>query len=234
MSTLNNNANQLLEAADFNFARGRYDAAFDQYFEAFTQEFCEVAQKRLTNMTVEGLLSPEQLEKLFTYHNSLDSQRGGISSFNVGLMYENGVGKLKPDLGIAVRYYEKAVEEQIPDAYANLAQILVTGSGEPWGVKKDIARGIELLEKGVEAGSVECAYTLGCIYVDGKGVPANQRKAAYFLAVAYLAKHEHAHRLLILLQETSKLDFSAEVGAAKKQVDEWELLKLTNHGASGR
>jgi TPR repeat protein len=149
-------------------------------------------------------------------------------------MYENGVGKLKPDLGIAVRYYEKAVEEQIPDAYANLAQILVTGSGEPWGVKKDIARGIELLEKGVEAGSVECAYTLGCIYVDGKGVPANERKAAYFLAVAYLAKHEHAHRLLILLQETSKLDFSAEVGAAKKQVDEWELLKLTNHGASGR
>jgi len=51
---LNSNSSngwQLLEAADFNLARGQYDAAFDQYFEAFTQEFCEEAQKRLTLMT---------------------------------------------------------------------------------------------------------------------------------------------------------------------------------------
>ncbi|MEY3710067.1 MAG: hypothetical protein RIQ67_1707, partial [Pseudomonadota bacterium] len=48
-----------------NFARGRYEAAFDQYLEALNQELCEKAQKRLTSMVVEGLLSPEQLEKLF-------------------------------------------------------------------------------------------------------------------------------------------------------------------------
>jgi hypothetical protein len=35
---------------------------------------------------------------------------------------------------------------------------------------------------------------------------------------------------LILLQETSKLDFSAEIGAAKKQVEEWEFLKLSDQG----
>ncbi len=129
-------------------------------------------------------------------------------------------------MGIAVRYYERAIEEEIPDAFANLGQILITGAGEPWGIKKDVIRGIELLERGVEVGSRHCAYTLGCIYVDGKGVAANERKAAYYLAIAYLAKHEHAHRLLILLQQTSKLNFSAEIGAAKKQVDEWELIRL--------
>jgi TPR repeat protein len=72
------------------------------------------------------------LEKLFTHHNSLDSQRGGLSSYNVALLYENGIGQLKPDLGVAVRYYEKAAIEHVRDAYANLAQILISGSAETY------------------------------------------------------------------------------------------------------
>ena len=230
MTNLSNSNSQLLEAGDMNFARGRYEAAFDQYLEALTQELCEKAQKRLTSMVVEGLLSPEQLEKLFAHHNSMEVQRAGKSSFNVGLMYEHGVGALKPDLSIAAQYYEKAVQDGVADAYANLGQILITGSGESWGVKKDIKRGVELLETGVELGSRHCAYTLGCLFVDGKEIPANPRRGAYYLGVAYLAKHVHAHRVLILLQQTSKLDFSAEIGAAKKQVEEWEFLKSSDQG----
>jgi len=227
MNTYSSNGMQLLEAADFNLARGHYDAAFDQYFEAFTQEFCEEAQKRLTLMTSNGQLRPEQLEKLFAYHNWIDSQRGGISSYNVALLYENGIGQLKPDLKIAVQYYEKAVEENVRDAYANLAQILISGAAEAFGVPRDVTRGLDLLARGVELGSRECAYNLGCIYKAGKEVNVDDRKAAYYLGIAYLAKHEHAHRLLILLQETSKLDFSIEIAAAKRQIDEWELISLT-------
>ena len=158
MNPISSNGWQLLEAADFNLARGNYDAAFDQYFEAFTQEFCEDAQKRLTLMTSNGQLRPEQLEKLFAHHNSLDSQRGGLSSYNVALLYENGIGQLKPDLGVAVRYYENAVSEHVRDAYANLAQILISGSAETYGVSRDVTRGLELLARGVELGSRECAY----------------------------------------------------------------------------
>jgi TPR repeat protein len=227
---LNSNSSngwQLLEAADFNLARGQYDAAFDQYFEAFTQEFCEEAQKRLTLMTSNGQLRPEQLEKLFAHHNSLDSQRGGLSSYNVALLYENGIGQLKPDLGVAVKYYEKAVGEKVRDAYANLAQILISGSAASFGIEKDINRGLDLLATGVELGSRECAYNLGCLYKAGKDVAVDDRKAAYYLGIAYLAKHEHAHRLLILLQQTSKLDFSVEIASAKRQIDQWELISLT-------
>ena len=227
MNPISSNGWQLLEAADFNLARGNYDAAFDQYFEAFTQEFCEDAQKRLTLMTSNGQLRPEQLEKLFAHHNSLDSQRGGLSSYNVALLYENGIGQLKPDLGVAVQYYEKAVSEHVRDAYANLAQILISGSAETYGVSRDVTRGLELLARGVELGSRECAYNLGCLYKAGKDVAVDDRKAAYYLGIAYLARHERAHRLLILLQQTSKLDFSAEIAAAKRQIDEWELIRLS-------
>jgi TPR repeat protein len=227
LNPISSNGWQLLEAADFNLARGNYDAAFDQYFEAFTQEFCEDAQKRLTLMTSNGQLRPEQLEKLFAHHNSLDSQRGGLSSYNVALLYENGIGQLKPDLGVAVRYYENAVSEHVRDAYANLAQILISGSAETYGVSRDVTRGLELLARGVELGSRECAYNLGCLYKAGKDVAVDDRKAAYYLGIAYLARHEHAHRLLILLQQTSKLDFSAEIAAAKRQIDEWELIRLS-------
>lgn len=167
------------------------------------------------------------MEKLFTHHNSLDSQRGGLSSYNVALLYENGIGQLKPDLGVAVRYYEKAAIEHVRDAYANLAQILISGSAETYGVSRDVTRGLELLARGVELGSRECAYNLGCLYKAGKDVAVDDRKAAYYLGIAYLARHEHAHRLLILLQQTSKLDFSAEIAAAKRQINEWELIRLS-------
>ena len=182
MAGLNNNSSQLLEAGDFNRARGRYDSAFDQYFEAFTQELCEEAQKRLTSMTLEGLLKPDQIERLFQYHNSFDSHRNGIASFNVGLMYEQGLGGAKQDLSVAAQYYEKAVEQGIPDAYANLGQILISGSGVPWGIQMNVSRGIALLEQGVEKGSRHCAYTLGCMYKSGDLIPVNDRRAAYYLS----------------------------------------------------
>jgi len=230
MAGLNNNSSQLLEAGDFNRARGRYDSAFDQYFEAFTQELCEEAQKRLTSMTLEGLLKPDQIERLFQYHNSFDSHRNGIASFNVGLMYEQGLGGTKQDLSVAAQYYEKAVEQGIPDAYANLGQILISGSGVPWGIQMNVSRGIALLEQGVEKGSRHCAYTLGCMYKSGDLIPVNDRRAAYYLAIASLAKHEHAQRLLILLQQTTRSSFDAEIGAARKQVDDWELITLNDQG----
>ncbi len=228
MAGLNNNSSQLLEAGDFNLARGRYDSAFDQYFEAFTQELCEEAQKRLTSMTLEGLLKPDQIERLFQYHNSFDSHRNGIASFNVGLMYEQGLGGAKQDLSVAAQYYEKAIEQGIPDAHANLGQILISGSGVPWGVQKNLSRGIALLEQGVERGSRHCAYTLGCMYKSGDLIPVDDRRAAYYLAIASLAKHEHAQRLLILLQQTARSNFEAEIGAARKQVDEWEFIRLND------
>lgn len=230
MAGLNNNSSQLLEAGDFNLARGRYDSAFDQYFEAFTQELCEEAQKRLTSMTLEGLLKPDQIERLFQYHNSFDSHRNGIASFNVGLMYEQGLGGAKQDLSVAAQYYEKAVEQGIPDAYANLGQILISGSGVPWGIQMNVSRGIALLERGVEKGSRHCAYTLGCMYKSGDLIPVNDKRAAYYLAIASLAKHEHAQRLLILLQQTTRSSFDAEIGAARKQVDDWELIRLNDQG----
>ena len=230
MAGLNNNSSQLLEAGDFNLARGRYDSAFDQYFEAFTQELCEEAQKRLTSMTLEGLLKPDQIERLFQYHNSFDSHRNGIASFNVGLMYEQGLGGAKQDLSVAAQYYEKAIEQGIPDAHANLGQILISGSGVPWGVQKNLSRGIALLEQGVERGSRHCAYTLGCMYKSGDLILVDDRRAAYYLAIASLAKHEHAQRLLILLQQTARSNFEAEIGAARKQVDEWEFIRLNDQG----
>jgi len=215
----------LLEAGDFNYSRKRYDTAFEQFFEAFTIEGSIDAKERLETMMDRGLLRPEQLEKLFAYLNLDQCDKGGVAAYNVGLLYETGQGEIKPDLAVAVKYYEKAVEENVTDAFANLGQILVTGSGEPFGVDKDINRGISLLEAGVDGGSRECAYTLGCLYKAGTDIPVNDRKAAYYLAIAYLDKHEHAHKLLILLQNTSKRDFAAEIGEAKRKVGEWNFMR---------
>ncbi len=40
------------------------------------------------------------------------------------------------------------------------------------------------------------AYNLACLYKAGKDVAVDDRKAAYYLGIAYLARHEHAHPLI--------------------------------------
>ena len=61
-------------------------------------------------------------------------------------------------LGLKASKSDLTGGERVRDAYANLAQILISGSAETCGVSRDVTRGLELLARGVELGSRECAY----------------------------------------------------------------------------
>jgi uncharacterized protein len=49
----------------------------------------------------------------------------GYALFNVGLMHERGLGKVVQNYKVAVEYYQKAVKEEVKDAYCNLGNILL-------------------------------------------------------------------------------------------------------------
>jgi uncharacterized protein len=132
-------------------------------------------------------------------------------------MYERGMGEIKQDYKTAVEYYEKAIKEEVVDAYCNLGNIYALGLGEEQGIVRDVPKGIQFLAKGAEEGSRQAAYTLGCLYEKGEYIPQNHSKACYYLVLATLAGHDQAHRVLIIFQHTNKGNYNKEFDDAEHQ-----------------
>lgn len=210
-----------LDLGTMNLNRGRYDAAFDIFFDLAVNDLESEAQFALTKMCFDGHLDAEQIDKFFAWQNSNSSLGNGYAHFNVGLIYEKGMGAIKQNYKLAVEYYEKAIKEEVYDACCNLGNIHALGLGMEQGVPRDMQKGIHLLTEGANNGSRQAAYTLGCLYEKGEFIPQDHKKACYFLVLATLAKHEQAHRVLIIFQHTNKGDFNAEFDAAERQ--HWKI-----------
>ena len=210
-----------VELGQQNLERGRYEVAFDIFMDLAQYELNEEAQYALVKMCFDGHMDPEQIEKLFKWLNYETEIGNGYSYFNIGLLYEKGLGNVEHNLKVAIEYYQKAVLADVIDAYCNLGNIYVGVSGDHPELVIDIPKGISLLAKGAELGSRQAAYTLGCLYEKGELVKQDHSKAFYNLTLATLAKHDQAHRCLIIMQHAVKKDFTKEFDAAERAY--WRL-----------
>jgi len=210
-----------LELAQLNLNRGRNDAAFDIFMDLAQNELSDDATYGLTKMCWDGKLTVEQIELFYAFQNSNSSLGNGYALFNVGLMHEKGMGKIKQDYKTAVQYYEKAIKEEVHDAFCNLGSIYVLGTGMEQGVARNVELGAQYLTKGAEEGSRQCAYTLGSLYGKGEFIVQDLNKAFYFLTLAALAKHDQAHRVLHIFQYAHKGNYSKEFDAAEVQY--WKI-----------
>jgi len=207
--------NGALELGRMNLEKGKVDVAFDIFIDLAKNDLDEDALYMLTRMTFDGQLNPEQIEVFYELQNSHSSYGNGYALYNVGLMHERGLGKVKQDIKIAVEYYKKAIKEEVHDAYCNLGNIYASGSGMEQGIPRDVMKGIELLTTGAEAGSRQSAYTLGSLYGKGEFIPQDNSKAVYFLTLAAKMGHEQAKRVLIIFAHANAgKNFDAEFDAA--------------------
>ena len=69
------------------------------------------------------------------------------------------------------------------------------------GVRKDVARAIELYCQAARAGDAESLFNLGWIYAMGRGVTRNDAWAAFFFAAAARHGIDHAGRMLQVVGE---------------------------------
>ena len=204
-----------IELGRMNLEKGKVDIAFDIFFDLAKNDLDEDALYMLSRMTFDGQLNPEQIELFYELQNSASSHGNGYALFNVGLMHERGLGKVKQDIKVAVQYYEKAIKEEMHDAFCNLGNIYALGLGMEQGVPRDIFKGLELLAKGAEFGSRQSAFTIGSLYGKGEFIPQDKPKAFYFLALAAKMGHEQAKRVLIIFAHAHKGEnFDAEMDAA--------------------
>jgi TPR repeat protein len=204
-----------VELGELNLRNGKNDVAFEIFFELAQYELSADAQFALIKMCFDGLLTTDQAESLMNWLNRETARGNGYADYNLGLIHEQGTVGGKPDYKKAVEFYTKAIKEEVHDAFCNLGNILITGSGSAQGVSQDINKGLELLEKGAEFGSRQAAYTVGSYYGKGEIVPVNHRKAFLYLTLASLEKHDQAKRILLIMQHAVKEDFSKELEQAQ-------------------
>jgi len=215
-----------IELGQLNMQKGKFDVAFDILYDCAVNDQNDDAVFLMTKMVFDGHLPPELIEKFYEFQNGHTSAGNGYALFNVGLMHERGLGKVAQNYKVAVEYYQKAVKEEVKDAYCNLGNILALGLGIDQGVPRDINMGIKYLSVGAEEGSRQCAYTLGSLYGKGEFIPLDLKKSFYYLSLAALQGHDQAKRVLHIFVHTHKENYDAEMTAAELQFGKIQNLRM--------
>ena len=215
-----------IELGQLNMQKGKFDVAFDILYDSAVNDQNDDAVFLMTKMCFDGNLSTEHMEKFYEFQNGHTSIGNGYALFNVGLMHERGLGKVPQSYKVAVEYYQRAVKEEVKDAYCNLGNIFALGLGMEQGVPRDVNMGVKLLAMGAEEGSRQCAYTLGSLYGKGEFIPVDLKKSFYFLSLAALQGHDQAKRVLHIFVHTHKEDYDAEMSAAETTFGKIQNLRM--------
>ena len=129
---------------------------------------------------------PYDPEKAIAYMQKAADGGDAKAPRNLGVCYREGVIVPK-DEAKAFGYFEEAMKRGDSSGKLFCAEDLLRGDG----VEQDISRAIRLYEELYEEAGHDIttsAYALGCIYRDGKYVPADREKAAeYFASVVKTA-----------------------------------------------
>ena len=108
------------------------------------------------------------------------AEQGNASvQFNLGVMYEDGLG-VKQDDFEAVKWYRQAAEQGYEKAQFNLGNMYHYGRG----VKQDDAEAVKWYRKAAEQGHAKAQFILGGLYLLGKGVQVNKSLAKEWLGKA--------------------------------------------------
>jgi TPR repeat protein len=206
-----------IELGQLNMEKGKFDVAFDILYDCAVNDQSDDAVFLMTKMVFDGNLPPETMGKFYEFQNGHTSAGNGYALFNVGLMHERGLGSLPQSYKIAIEYYQKAIKEEVKDAYCNLGNILALGLGMEQGIKRNVEAGVEYLAIGAAEGSRQCAYTLGSLYGKGEFIPLDLKKAFYYLSLAAFQGHDQAKRVLHIFVHTHKENYDAQMDAAQLQ-----------------
>lgn len=101
------------------------------------------------------------------------------AQFNMGLLYDNGVG-VERDLARAAEWYRRAAEAGDRTAQSYLGEMYARGHG----VETDYAEAVEWYRKAALQRDGLAAYNLGILYASGRGVPVDDIYAYAWLSVA--------------------------------------------------
>lgn len=101
------------------------------------------------------------------------------AQFNLGLLYENGLG-VEADGAMAARWYRRAAEQGDRTAQAYLGEMYAQGLG----LARDDIEAMHWYQRAAERGHPAAQYNVGLFYATGRGVAPNDVQAYAWLTVA--------------------------------------------------
>jgi TPR repeat protein len=118
-----------------------------------------------------------ELQKKYSnkWHQKTAENGNKHAQYNLGLIYENGVGTEK-DLEKAFHWYQKAAENDHSIAMFNLANSYYFGNG----TEKNLKKAFHWHRKAAENGHSIAMFNLAIFYENGDGAEKNLKKAFYW------------------------------------------------------
>jgi TPR repeat protein len=114
------------------------------------------------------------------------AEQGDVNAqFNLGLMYDNGLGVLE-DNATSIMWFTKAAEKGYAGAQRSLGIMYDIGEGVP----EDNATAVMWYTKAAEQDDGAAQYSLGLMYATGDGVPEDYAIAYMWSNLAAAQGHE--------------------------------------------
>ncbi len=111
---------------------------------------------------------------------------------DLGVFYTYGINGAPRDLAAALKWYAKAVAQNLPSAIGNLGYVYQQGLGCP----KDEQKGLALIRQAVEAGDIHAMNHLAYAHMYGLGTERDEIKAAAIYRQAATSGDAHAMAVL--------------------------------------
>ena len=141
----------------------------------------------------EGVAAYERDDYAAALREFLPLARRGhrLAQFNVGLMYQHGLG-VEPNLTEAVKWYGQAAENGDAQAQRTIGDLHIDGI---WG-QVDHAAAAQWYEMAAAQGDAEAQRKLGALYLHGRGVAQDRDAAVTWLRRAAAQGDDEARNML--------------------------------------
>jgi TPR repeat protein len=140
---------------------------------------------------------PADPDKSYCYYLkalSLGCNYAGISLAN---LYVQGIG-VEKNLQKAIEYYQPLCDANESTALCNLALIYL--EGDQSGIRRDVAKGFQLMSQSAQLGDPRGCYYLGFLYLKGVGTPADLSNCLKYFRKAAAKGHSPAFSYLVNLR----------------------------------
>lgn len=114
----------------------------------------------------------QNYNQAFSIFKRLAEQGNASAQYNLGVMYEKGLG-VKQDDAQAVWWYQKSAEQGYADAQFNLGNMYYNGQG----IRQSHANAMTWWKKAYAQGHAKATYNIGILYDNGDGVHQNKSTA---------------------------------------------------------
>ncbi|KAK4511195.1 uncharacterized protein ATC70_012409 [Mucor velutinosus] len=140
------------------------DRALKYFIQAGTLGHVE-AQCKVGDLYKEGYGGPHNYGLAIEWYTKAAANGSTIAKLNLGIMSEEGLGRLFKDYTGAYVHYLQAAEKENAEAFYRLGRLYHTGMG----VSVDLVRARKHYEKAAEQGHVLASYNAGYMYQFGLG-----------------------------------------------------------------